>query len=100
MDPVDELAHVRAEIARLKQREDELREGFLRPGARLRSNQHEVVLRQQNRRVFVKDRLPAAILNNAAYWEDRSNTVVTLRALDGAGPVRRRPPDDDLVLIE
>lgn len=101
MDPVDELASVRAEIARLKQREDELRAGFLLPGARLRSNQHEVVVRHGRRRVFVKDRLPKHILDDPAYWDERSSTVITLRALDGGGRAgRRRDPDDDLTLIE
>jgi hypothetical protein len=58
MDPVDEYAELKAQIRRLQDRADVLRDGFLRPAARLRSNQYEVVVKRQRRRLFQKDRLP------------------------------------------
>ena len=58
MDPVDEYARLKTEIKRMQDRLEVLRETFLRPGARLRSNQYEVQVRRQKRRVFLKDRLP------------------------------------------
>lgn len=81
MDPVDEYARLKTEVRRLQDRLEVLREGFLRPGARLRSNQYEVQVRRQKRRVFLKDRLPAEVLADPRYWEERENEVVTFRAL-------------------
>ena len=93
MDPVDEFARLKAEIKRLQDRAVVLREGFLRPGARLRSNRFEVTVKRMRRRVFAKDRLPEAVLADPRYWEERESEVVTCRALD-------RAEDEDLVLIE
>ena len=93
MDPVDEFARLKAEIRRLQERAEVLRKGFLRPGARLRSNRFEVTVRRQRRRVFDKDRLPEALLADPRYWVERESEVVTCRALDRAG-------EEDIVLIE
>lgn len=82
MDPVDEYAHLKSEMRRLQDRLEELREGFLRPGARLRSNQYEVQVRRQRRRILLKDRLPPEILRDSRFWEERENAVVTFRELD------------------
>ena len=81
MDPVDEYARLKTEVRRLQDRLEALREGFLRPGARLRSNQYEVQVRRQKRRVFLKDRLPPEVLADPRLWEERENEVVTFRAL-------------------
>lgn len=88
MDPVDEFARIRAEIRKLKSREQELRQTFLQ-GGRLRSNSHEVVVKTQKRRVFLRDKLPAAVLQDPAFWEERETSVVSVRELE-----------DDVVLIE
>ncbi|MFM7446233.1 MAG: hypothetical protein ACKO2N_20450 [Tabrizicola sp.] len=95
MDPVDEFARLKAEIKWLQGRAEVLREGFLRPGARLRSNRFEVTVKRQKRRVFNKDRQPEAVLADPRYWEERESEVVTCReiATFGAG-------DPDIVLIE
>lgn len=82
MDPVDEYARLKTEVRRLQDRLEALREGFLRPGARLRSNQYEVQVRRQKRRVFLKDRLPPEVLADPRLWEERENEVVTFRELD------------------
>lgn len=85
MDPVDEFARLKAEIHRLEHQASLLRDGFLRPGARLRSNQHEVVIKRQTRRLFVKHRLPDAILHNPNYWKVQETEVVTLRSFASPG---------------
>jgi hypothetical protein len=76
MNPVEEYARLKEEIRRLEGRVEVLRAGFLAPGARLRSNRFEITVRRQRRRVFVKDRLPAEILTDPRYWEERENEVV------------------------
>lgn len=81
MDPVDEFARLKAEIRRLQDRADALRDGFLKPGARLRSNRYEITVKRQTRRAFNKDRLPQAVLADPRYWEERESEVVTCRAL-------------------
>lgn len=96
MDPVEEYAQLKRKITRLQARADQLRDGFLQPGARLRSNQTEIIVRMQLRRLFVKDRLPAEILRNPAYWEERRSPLVTARALSGG----HAQEDDDLQLTE
>jgi hypothetical protein len=93
MDPVDEFARLKAEIRRLQDRTEVLRQAFLKPGARLRSNRFEVTVRRQRRRVFDKDRLPETILNDPRYWIERESEVVTCRSLTTA-------EDEDIVLIE
>ena len=92
MDPIEEFARLKEDIRRLEDRVAVLRDGFLKPGARLRSNQHEITIKRQKRRVFVKDRLPDTVLSDPRYWDERENEVVSLRAL---GPV-----EDDIVLVE
>ncbi len=93
MDPVDEFARLKAEIRRLQDRADALRDGLLRPGARLRSNAYEITVKRQKRRVFNKDRLPETVLADPRYWDERVSEVVTCRALTHAG-------EADIILIE
>lgn len=95
MDPVDEFARLKAEIRRLQDRAEVLREGFLKPGARLRSNRFEVTIKRQKRRLFLKERLPEAVLADSRYWEERENEVVTCREI-----ATFRAGDPDIVLIE
>lgn len=92
MDAIEEYAKLKQQIGQLQDRAEALRESFLQPGARLRSNRTEIVLRKQSRRVFVKDRLPQKVLDDPAYWEVRENMVVTLRSLGAR--------EDDVQLIE
>lgn len=94
MHPVDEYARLKAEIRVLQDRADQLRDGFLEPDAKLRSNQTEVVLKTQTRRLFLKERLPSDILQNPVYWEDRQSSVVTLRSLQPAAE------EEDILLLE
>jgi hypothetical protein len=95
MGPVDEFAQLKAEIRRLQDRADALRDGFLRPGARLRSNRFEVSIKPSRRRVFAKDRLPEAILADALYWDEREVEVVTCHQI-----TTFRAGDEDILLVE
>jgi chromatin segregation and condensation protein Rec8/ScpA/Scc1 (kleisin family) len=95
MDPVDEYARLKAEIRRLQDRAEVLRESFLRPAARLRSNRFEIVIKRQKRRLFQKDRLPAAMLADPRFWEERESEVVTCHEITGVNGT-----DEDIVLIE
>ncbi|MDZ4086333.1 MAG: hypothetical protein U1E69_05955 [Tabrizicola sp.] len=97
MDPVDEFARLKAEIRRLQDRADALRDGFLKPGARLRSNRYEITVKRQKRRMFNKDRLPQAVLADPRYWEERESEVVTCRALTSTLTGSKA---EDIVLIE
>lgn len=102
MDPVEEFAWLRDEIRRLEDRAQVLRAGFLKRGTRLRTNRFEVVVRQQTRRVFQKDRLPAHILNDPQFWTETVSPLVTVRPLGGRpqGPHDGSSPEEGPVLIE
>lgn len=95
MDPVDEFARLKAEIRRLQDRAEVLREGFLRPGARLRSNRFEVTVKRQRRRLFLKDRLPEAVLADPRYWEERESDIVTCHEIASF-----RAGDPDMVVVD
>lgn len=97
MDPVDEFARLKAEIRRLQDRADALRDGFLKPGARLRSNRYEITVKRQKRRMFNKDRLPQAVLADPCYWEERESEIVICRALTST---LTGTEAEDIVLIE
>ncbi len=102
MDPVEEFVRLKQAIRLLEDRAAVLRDGFLQPGARLRSNGHEILVRRQTRRVFRKDRLPAQILNDPACWAESAATTVTVREIAGDVPRRAAPvfAGGDLVVIE
>lgn len=82
MDPVDRYASLKETIRGLEEEAAILRDGFLKAGARLRSNQFEVVIKQQKRRAFQKDLLPPEIRDNPRYWMESSGPVVTVRRLE------------------
>ncbi len=98
MDPVDHYAKLKSEIRALEDQANALRDGFLRPGARLRSNQFEVFIKTQTRRTFQKDLLPPQVLNDARYWTESQNMVVTVKALETPSKSLKR--NDDVQLIE
>ena len=75
----DELAGIRSEINALKVREQMLRDVVLSDPDSHAGQNHEVVVKKQKRRVLLRDRLPAHILENPAYWEEREVPHVTLR---------------------
>ena len=98
MDPVDHYARLKETIRGLEAEAAALREIFLRPGARLRSNQFQVTIRHQSRRVFQKERLPTQILNDPKYWSEATSPIVSVQPLSGSNAARRS--SDEPVLIE
>ena len=98
MDPVDRFAKLKDTIRGVEEEAAALREIFLRPGAKRRSNQFEVTVRQQTRRLFQKDLLPLHILNELKYWSEATNTILLVRLLNG--PVQPRRSETEPVLIE
>lgn len=80
MDPVDAYAKIKSDNRALEEEAAEMRANFLPLGARLRSNQHEVVIKQQTRRLFQKDLLAPVILNDPRYWSGSTSEVVTVKS--------------------
>ncbi|MBE2275794.1 MAG: hypothetical protein IAE87_05800 [Rhodobacteraceae bacterium] len=114
MDPVEEFARLKAEVRRMEERLAVLQAGFRSPFARRRSDLHEVVLRVQSQNVFVKERLPDAILADPAFWERRTTAILTVRpvrepmvlhpvvsppATSATAPVQALAAREDIVLI-
>lgn len=73
----DELADIRAEIARLKRREAELRAAFLtQPDLPRTGRRNQVDLVVQRTRIFDPRLLPAEIRNNPAYQRDKVTRIL------------------------
>ncbi len=62
MHPAEEFARIKAEIAQLKARSDVLRQRFIEDAGLRRTNRVEVVVKQQRRRTFLREKLPRHIL--------------------------------------
>lgn len=92
--PVDELAQVQAELERLRVRREVLVDMFLTPGAdsRFEGQTHVVEVVAEHRRIFDRNRLPAAILQ-----DDRFYAVSTCRKVK---LVPRQPDPEDTAVIE
>ncbi len=87
--PADELAEIRADIARLNAREAVLHDAFLtdpKKGAVGRWSQVEVV--QASARIFDTRLLPEAIRDDPRYWRDLVTMVVRCREVR---PTAARP---------
>ena len=95
LSPADELAEIRAEIARLKAREAKLRDLILSTPAALRSGRwHKIEVTEHLIRQFDHSLLPAAIRDNPAFWRERLQTnvrtlPVQARASRPGWPIRR-----------
>ncbi len=77
LSPADELAEVRAEIARLKLREAQLRDRLMKsPFATLIGRFHRVEITHGHNSVFDAALLPENIRNDPAYWRSRPQTIV------------------------
>ena len=98
MDPVDTYAKLKSDIRALEEQAAALRATFLRPGARLRSNRYEVVIRQQTRRTFQKDLLPAEVLNDPRYWVETSSEVVLVHSLETQPKALKN--NDEIIMVE
>lgn len=77
LNPADELAHIRAEMKRLKSREAELRAAFLTDPEMPRIGRwHKVDLLTERRTVFEPRLLPADIRNDPRFLRDRVTRVL------------------------
>lgn len=96
----DELAEIRAEIARLEQREAQLRDLILATPPALRSGRwYKIEVIEHRIRHFDPSLLPAAIRDNPAFWRERLQMAVrTLpvqaRASRPGWPIRRAGRED------
>ncbi|MCL7465124.1 hypothetical protein [Phaeovulum sp. NW3] len=81
----DELADIRAEIARLKRREAELRAAYLtQPDLPKVGRRMKVELVTQRSTIFDPRLLPAEIRNNPAYQREKVTRTLRTVALDRA----------------
>lgn len=86
--PADELDEIRYWISKLRARERELvaalaADASLRKGKKVRA-----VLHRRERRVFLQDRLPPAILGNPAYWAVTEDREIVTEPLSAPGRER------------
>lgn len=104
----DALGEVRAEIRSLRAREAVLRQALIdaRPNGPVAGRRFEVVVRENERRVFDRDSLPGAILGDERFWMTRISSTVVTRTCDSDEAASGGPQLDlwghesDLVLIE
>lgn len=98
--PADELAMIRADLRRLKEREAFLRKGFLTKKLPMRGDEAVATVKILKQRRFRRDLLPQHVLDNADYWETQ---VVRHVHIDAAAKVPRRPSQfvvEDIDVIE
>jgi len=94
MHPVDELHHLRREIAKMTARADALRHHLLERGAPHRSNAYEVKITTTRRRRFQKDRLPPEILEDARFWSVSSSQTLQVVPIPDVPALDGREADD------
>ncbi|WP_339109400.1 hypothetical protein [Thioclava sp. GXIMD4216] len=80
LTPADELAQIRSEIMRLRQREAELREAWLTEAEMPRIGQwHKVELVTSRERIFDPRLLPDDIRKNPSYSREKITRTIRLR---------------------
>lgn len=84
--PADELGRIRRDIRALKAQEAALRARLLDGPGEVRGQEHMVIVRRSKRRVLCRERLPAAVLNNPAYWDEREAVTVVTKPLEKPAP--------------
>ena len=82
--PADELGLLRAELRRLKAREAVLRQALLGDPLACAGRAFHATVRVQTQRVFLRDRLPPAILDDPALWTQRRTRQLLVTPV-GAG---------------
>ena len=89
LHPADELAMIRADLRRLKEREAVLRNGFLSLRLPTRGDDAVATVKILKEKRFLRDRLPQHVLDNADYWETK---VIRHVHVDEARKVSGRRP--------
>ena len=89
MTPADELAELRAEIARLKLREAQLRERLAQAPLAARTGRwNRAEVEERVTRHFDPALLPPAIRDNPAFWSERVHLAVHTQPI----PAKAAPP--------
>ncbi|SMR83173.1 hypothetical protein SAMN04488030_3084 [Aliiroseovarius halocynthiae] len=97
LHPADELAQIRAELARLHKREAALR-SFFRDDATehdLLGDVHEVTIIAHKKRTFDPSKLPQSILANPRFYRDELRTLVSTALKPSHQPYHALPPMGD-----
>lgn len=92
--PADEIAEIRGQIKMLRDREADLRQGFLTGQHGQVGAMHEVQIKTIRKRRLLRERLPAGILNDPAFWSEQVTQMVEVHER----PLTR--PDDDFDVFE
>ncbi|MDQ2094723.1 hypothetical protein [Rhodalgimonas zhirmunskyi] len=107
LSPVDELGHLRKQIAHLKAREAELRAVLLSDPRACAGERFHATIRIHEQRVLRRDRLPDTVLNDATLWETRKSRHVIVDELpvetarsQAALELQSNADDDDFAVIE
>lgn len=102
MHPADELAMIRTDIRRLREREDYLRKGFLTMRLPTHGVDAVATVKIVKNKRFCRDRLPNHLLDDPEMWETQ---VVRHVVVDEVGQTRGHMPvppsaDADFAVIE
>ena len=99
MHPADELAMIRTDIRRLREREDYLRKGFISLRLPTRGDEAVATVKIVKQRKFCQDKLPQYLLDDPDLWETKVIRQVHIdetKALAGRMPafIAHEMPDD------
>jgi hypothetical protein len=102
MHPADELAMIRTDIRRLREREDFLRKGFLTMRLPTHGVDAVATVKIVKNKRFCRDKLPPHLLEDPEMWETQ---VVRHVVVDEVGQTRGHMPvplsaDVDFAVIE
>lgn len=81
LHPADELALIREDMRRLKERETFLRNGFLSDSLPRRGAETLVEVKTLKSRVLRRDKLPETIVDDPRFWEERRLQQVHVKPL-------------------
>lgn len=100
--PADELAMIRADLRRLKAREDYLKKGFLSLRFPVRGDEAVATVKVLKQRKLCQERLPQHILDDAEMWETKVLREVVVDTPRNLGRVMASyaPPEADPSVIE
>jgi hypothetical protein len=86
MHPADELAMIRTDIRRLREREDYLRKGFLSLRFSTQGDDAVATVKIVKERHLRKDQLPAHLLDDPQNWETKVTRHVHIDELKHRAP--------------
>lgn len=81
--PADELAMIRSDLRRLKEREEYLRKGFLTLRLPTRGDEAVATVKIVKERKFCRDRLPKHVLDDPSLWEMKVTRHVHVDEVQG-----------------